>query len=103
MASRVMKKVDYLELVLLVWKHAGYNPAKADVLYEYVSGELLKSGYNTIYIEKMRLDLLLVTDNTGSAGRVIPQQAKLSKYFNFYEEVEIKSLVFDILHKGYYE
>ena len=74
-------------------------------LYTYIIMHVLEAKiFDDIYVEKLTIDTNL-TDH--AIKNIIIKdkdiERKLSKYFSYYDVINIKSLVFDIMHKGYYE
>lgn len=99
---RVLKKTDYLQLLILIFKYSDYNKEKAGHLCNYVIKQLSVNGFNEIYKDKLLLDLNLMQDNKTSCINNLDKNI-LTDNFDWFEIVAIKSLVWDILHTGYYE
>lgn len=104
MAYRVLKNIDYMILVLLIYKYSNYDVNNAILLYTYIAIELSNNRFNEIYMDKLKKDLNII-DKVKDA---IPFRSskifkEINKTYPHHAVVEIKSTVFDIMHKGYYE
>lgn len=103
--AKALKKSDYSDLLILIFKYSKYNKAKSELLFSYVAKQLFKLGYNNMYLNKLAIDLDLVDCNKDFEiiQDNINKNVILDESFNMYDVINIKSLVWDILHKGYYE
>jgi len=104
MANRVLKNIDYMALLTLIYKHSNYDKNNAILLYTYIAIKLQNNRFNDIYIDKLKHDLNIIDD----VENTIPFKdtsvvKKLNKIYPYHAVAEIKSTVFDIMHKGYYE
>lgn len=103
MANRILKRIDYLELLTLIFKFSKYDKNRATILVKYISFQLLKQGFNQIYIDKLQLDTDMTLEPLPYNNRCIEAiQNEIDLEFEHIEIVEIKSFVFDTLQKGYY-
>lgn len=108
--ARILKKVDYLELVLLIYKTSQLNKKKLLTLFKYTGLKIINLGFNVIYLDKLVLDLNLLeeTKEIGNAYLMCMSTEKdidkeLETSFSYYELINFKSIVHDILRSGYYE
>ena len=106
--ARILKKIDYLELVLLIYKTSDLDKYKLLILFKYTGLKLIETGFNPLYIDKLVLDLNLL-EETKEEGKsyVMVNENKLIKEletnFSYYELINFKSIIHDILRSGYYE
>ena len=102
--ARVLKKIEYLELVALIYKTAAYNKDKAIILTKYAIYQLEENHFNRIYIDKLIVDLKIHDEQIEIRNYAHNQTlTELDNNFNQIEIINFKSLVWDILHNGYYE
>lgn len=106
--ARILKVVDYMTLLSTIYKRSNYDKEKSTILFNYVSYNLIKYGFKTIYVNKLALDLnLLVLEDKEifeyTNHNYEATNLKMEEKFSFFEVVEIKTYVIDILQKGYYE
>ena len=111
--ARVFKQIDYWNLVSFLYKTACYNQQKAITLYKYTAYQLLKEGFNEIYLDKLAYDLNLISDNETENEEEISifisereyknTMKNLNNQLSYYELVNFKSSLWDIIHKGYYD
>ena len=98
--ARVLKRADYQELLIIIYRYSNYEKEKAIILYHYVIHKLSKNRFDDIYVEKLTIDTNL-TDHSIKNFIIKDKdiERKLREYFSYYDVINIKSLVFDIMHK----
>ena len=106
---RVFKQLDYYMLVCYLYKITNYDRKKAKILYKYTMFQLFKNGFNEIYRDKLAYDLNLVHDNETEVTLNFTEQEykrtlnELNELLNHYELINLKSKIWDIIHKGYHD
>lgn len=106
--AKILKITDYYALLTVIYKYADYDKNNATLILKYVSYQLLKHTYKSIYIDKLILDLNLVDNDALMQINLTEKEYKktikdMENTFNILQIMTIKSLLFDIIHKGYYE
>lgn len=107
--ARIFKQIDYYNLLCVIYKSANYNKEKSVTLYTYVCFQLLQEGFNKMYVEKLASDLNLISTNeTENTFKISEKQYKttteqLNKLFNYHDLINFKSVIWDMVHRGYYE
>ena len=110
--ARVFKQVDYYTLLCFLYKTADYNQQKAITVYKYTSYQLLENGFNKIYLDKLAYDLNLINNTEEKEEEIsvfISEREykntikNLNNQLSYYELVNFKSSLWDIIHKGYYD
>ena len=107
--TKVMKKIDYNKLVLLIYKLSSYQRDKAILLFNYAAYSLIHSGYDTLYIDRLAFDLRLFNENETDLLAFNKSQLEyqnnlqmMNRTFNHIELVKFKTSVWDVIQKGYY-
>ena len=107
--AKILKKIDYDSLVILIYLMANYNKKKAILLYRYTAHYIIESQFNVMYIEKLAYDLNLIDIDNKDIIRFddikdnfITNITNMDKEFTHLEIINFKSILWDILHKGYY-
>lgn len=96
---RAIKKVKYIELLKVIYKHSNFDINKAELLVKYTCHQMMMHKIDPIYIDKLQYDTKIALKDEYNYEIVLRQ---LHKIYTHFEVIEIKTTVFDVLSSGYY-
>lgn len=108
--GRTFKNNDYYRLVITIFRASNLEKEKLTLLYKYVGIKIIDNNFNLCYLDKLAVDLQLMeeTEKTGNPYAYCINDTKdidikLEDLLNYYQYVELRSILYDIFKMGYYE
>lgn len=97
--ARLLKEVDYLKMVIIIYKTAGLDSDLLQVLFNYVVRLLKDNNFNNGYIDKLCIDTNIF--DIKEVDKSILEQ-KLKDSLGMRGFMVFHGSVFDIVTKSYF-